>query len=98
MPQPLEPELIYNENLIALGHNHTDMGIGVHPGCFSLAHFLKYYFCHILSLENLSGEAKCGVQVYQAMVQLLISITPPHLTVQIPKLSRQLSSVVAPKF
>jgi hypothetical protein len=57
MPQPLEPELIYNENLIALGHNHTDMGIGVHPGCFSLAHFLKYYFCHIVSLENIcAGE------------------------------------------
>ena len=27
MPQPLEPELICNENLIALGNNHTDMGI-----------------------------------------------------------------------
>ena len=58
MPQPLEPELIYNENLIALGNNHTDMGIGVHPGCLSLAHFLKYYFCHIVSLENIcAGEA-----------------------------------------
>ena len=58
MPQPLEPELIYNENLIALGNNHTDMGIGVHPGCLSLAHFLSYYFCHIVSLENICpGEA-----------------------------------------
>lgn len=58
MPQPLEPELIYNENLIALGNNHTDMGIGVHPGCLSLSHFLQYYFCHIVSLENISaGEA-----------------------------------------
>ena len=58
MPQPLEPELIYNENLIALGNNHTDMGIGVHPGCVSLAHFLKYYFCHIVSLENIcAGES-----------------------------------------
>ena len=58
MPQPLEPELIYNENLIALGNNHTDMGIGVHPGCLSLAHFLKYYFCHIVSLENIcAGES-----------------------------------------
>jgi hypothetical protein len=57
MPQPLEPELIYNENLISLGHNHTDMGIGVHPGCCSLSHFLQYYFCHIVSLENIcAGE------------------------------------------
>ena len=58
MPQPLEPHLIYNENLIALGNNHSDMGIGVHPGCLSLAHFLKYYFCHIVSLENIcAGES-----------------------------------------
>ena len=57
MSQPLEPHLIYNENLIALGNNHTDMGIGIHPGCVSLAHFLKYYFCHIVSLENIcAGE------------------------------------------
>ena len=46
-PQPLEPELVYNENLIALGNNQQDMGIGIHPGCVSLAHFLKYYFCAI---------------------------------------------------
>jgi hypothetical protein len=52
-PQPLEPELIYNENLIALGNNQQDMGIGIHPGCVSLAHFLKYYFCSITSLENI---------------------------------------------
>jgi hypothetical protein len=98
-PYPLPPSEIYNQNLIAIGNANIDFGTsGVHAGCVSLWHFLKYYFCHILSLENLSGEAKCGVQVYQAMVQLLISITPPHLTVQIPKLSRQLSSVVAPKF
>ena len=57
-PQPLEPELVYNENLIALGNNQQDMGIGIHPGCVSLAHFLKYYFCAITSLENICpGEA-----------------------------------------
>jgi hypothetical protein len=64
MPQPLEPHLIYNENLITLGNNHSDMGIGVHPGCISLAHFLKYYFCHIVSLENISpgdGFYKSGL-------------------------------------
>jgi hypothetical protein len=64
MTQSLEPHLIYNENLITLGNNHSDMGIGVHPGCISLAHFLKYYFCHIVSLENISprdGFYKSGL-------------------------------------
>ena len=57
-PQPLEPELVYNENLIALGNNQQDMGIGIHPGCVSLSHFLKSYFCAITSLENICpGEA-----------------------------------------
>jgi hypothetical protein len=56
-PYPLPPSEIWNQNLIALGNNNIDFGTsGVHPGCFSLYHFLKYYFCHILSLENLSGD------------------------------------------
>ena len=43
----------------ALGMNNLDMGTsGVHPGCLSLFHFLKYYFCHILSLENISGDGQ----------------------------------------
>jgi hypothetical protein len=54
-PYPLPPSEIYNNNLIALGNNNIDYGTsGVHAGCLSLYHFLKYYFCHILSLENLS--------------------------------------------
>ena len=58
-PYPLPPSEIWNANLIALGNNQIDFGTsGVHPGCLSLYHFLKYYFCHILSLENLSGDGQ----------------------------------------
>ena len=55
IPIPLSDYEIYNETLIALGHNHLDMGIGVHPGLRSLAHFLKYYFTHICSLEMINA-------------------------------------------
>jgi len=58
-PYPLPPSEIYNQNLIALGNNNIDFGTsGVHSSCVSLWHFLKYYFCHILSLENLSGDGQ----------------------------------------
>jgi len=58
-PYPLPPSEIWNQNLIALGNANIDFGTsGVHPGCVSLYHFLKYYFCHILSLENLSGDGQ----------------------------------------
>jgi len=53
MPQPLEDDEVYNETLIALGNLNQDMSSGIHPGCYSLAHFLKYYFTHIVSLENI---------------------------------------------
>lgn len=53
MPQPLDDAEIYNESLIALGNLNIDMASGIHPGCMSLAHFLKYYFTHVISLENL---------------------------------------------
>ena len=56
-PYPLPPSEIFNQNLIALGNQNIDFGSGgVHAGCVSIWHFLKYYFCHILSLENLSGD------------------------------------------
>ena len=56
-PYPLPPAEIFNQNLIAVGNQNLDFGSGgVHGGCLSLWHFLKYYFCHILSLENLSGD------------------------------------------
>jgi hypothetical protein len=63
IPIPLADYEIYNESLIALGHNHLDMGIGVHQGLLSLGHFLKFYFVHICSLEmiNASGFTKSGL-------------------------------------
>lgn len=58
-PYPLPPSEVWNNNLIALGMNNIDLGSsGVHSSCVSLYHFLKYYFCHILSLENLSGDGQ----------------------------------------
>ena len=58
-PYPLPPSEIWNQNLIAIGNANIDFGTsGVHPGCVSLWTFLKYYFCHILSLENLSGDGQ----------------------------------------
>ena len=56
MPQPLEDYEIYNESLIALGNNNVDMNASVHSGLRSLADFLKYYFAHIVSLENISND------------------------------------------
>ena len=53
MPQPLENAEIYNETLIGLGNLNQDMSSGIHQGCLSLGHFLKYYFTHIVSLENI---------------------------------------------
>lgn len=56
MPQPLEDYEIYTESLIALGNNNVDMNASVHSGLRSLADFLKYYFAHIVSLENISND------------------------------------------
>jgi len=53
MPQPLDDATIYNETLISLGNLNQDMSSGIHPGCCSLSLFLKYYFAHVVSLENL---------------------------------------------
>lgn len=55
IPIPLADYEVYNETLIALGHNHTDLSVGVHPGLQSLAHFLKFYFAHICSLEMINA-------------------------------------------
>ena len=53
MPQPLDDATVYNETLISLGNLNQDMSSGIHPGCCSLPLFLKYYFAHVVSLENL---------------------------------------------
>jgi len=55
IPSPLADYEVYTESLIALGHNHIDMGVGTHPGLNSLAHFLKYYFTAICSLEMINA-------------------------------------------
>ena len=56
---PLPASEIFNETLIALGNNNIDMASGIAAGCVSLdAHFVKYYFAHILSLENLSNDGQ----------------------------------------
>ena len=54
---PLEDAQIYNESLIALGNLQNDMGVGVYQGIRSLNDWLKYFFVHIVSLENIqSGD------------------------------------------
>lgn len=56
-PQPLEPDEIFIESLIALGNTNLDMSAGIHAGCRSISDFCKYYFAHIVSLENIqSGD------------------------------------------
>jgi hypothetical protein len=56
IPIPLADYEVYNESLIALGNAHTDQSAGIHEGCRSLAHFLKYYFVHICSLEMIQND------------------------------------------
>lgn len=55
-PQPLESAQVFNESLISLGNANIDMSSGVHPGLRSLPDFLKYYFAHIVSLENIQHQ------------------------------------------
>ena len=58
-PYPLPIEEVYNETLIALGNQNIDMSAGCHPGLLSaVCHFPKYYFAHILSLENLDNSGQ----------------------------------------
>lgn len=52
-PQPFDNSQVYNESLIALGNLNLDMASGIHPGCLGLGLFLKYYFTHVVSLENI---------------------------------------------
>jgi hypothetical protein len=55
---PLPAEELYNETLIAMGNLNTDLYSGVHQGCKSIYHFLKYYAAHILSLENIDPSGQ----------------------------------------
>jgi hypothetical protein len=58
-PQPLKPWEMFNETLIALGNHNLDMTEGVHEGCLSLSHYLKYYGAYIVSLENIQTDGFC---------------------------------------
>lgn len=61
-PYSLTPLEIYQKALQYTGFQNIDLGTsGLHPGCLSLAHFLKYYFVDICSLENISGDANMWV-------------------------------------
>jgi hypothetical protein len=55
-PQPLKPWEMFNETLLALGNHNLDLSAGVHEGCLSLPHYLKYYGTHIVSLENIQTD------------------------------------------
>ena len=55
-PKALSLTEIYNETLIAMGNANIDISSGVHPGLQSSVAFSKYYFAHVLSLENLSND------------------------------------------
>jgi hypothetical protein len=55
-PQPLKPWDMFNETLIARGNHNLDLSTGVHEGCFSLGHYLKYYGTHIVSSENIQTD------------------------------------------
>ena len=47
----ITPKEIFHQTMLALGYNSLDLGMnGVNFCIFSLRHFLKYYFAHIIDL------------------------------------------------
>jgi hypothetical protein len=74
-PIPLTDYESYNETLIALGHNHQDMGIGVFPGLNSLAAYLKYFFVNICSLEmiNAGDFYKSGIDGKSSALNIVLN-------------------------
>lgn len=74
-PIPLTDYESYNETLIALGHNHQDMGIGVYPGLNSLAAYLKYFFVNICSLEmiNAGDFTKSGLDGRSSSLNIVLN-------------------------
>ena len=51
------PVEIFNNTIQSLGFNNIDVATaGLHPGCRSLEHWKKYYFCDVISLENISQD------------------------------------------
>lgn len=58
-PYPIPPVELFNNVLQYTGFQNLDLGTsGLHPGCLSLKHFLRYYFVDICSLENISGDSQ----------------------------------------
>lgn len=56
-PYPIPPVEKFNNCLQYTGFQNLDLGTsGIHPGCLSLAHYLRYYYVDICSLENISGD------------------------------------------
>lgn len=53
---PRPSEEVYTDALINLGMKNLDTGSSIHPGCLSLWHFNKYYWCQVCSLQNISGD------------------------------------------
>ena len=53
-PRPAEE--VYTDALINLGMKNLDTGSSIHPGCLSLWHFNKYYWCQVCSLQNIAGD------------------------------------------
>ena len=47
----ITPKEVFIQTLTALGYNHIDLGSnGLNIGIWSLQHFLKYYYAHIIDL------------------------------------------------
>lgn len=64
-PYAQPPLEIYQNALQYTGYQNLDLGTsGLHPGCLSIEHFLKYYFVDICSLENISGDNSFWVSGY----------------------------------
>lgn len=56
-PYQQPPIEIFNKVLQYTGFQNIDLGTsGLHPGCLSVHHFLKYYFVDICDLTNISGD------------------------------------------
>lgn len=62
----LKPPLeIFNNTLQVMGYNNIDIATaGLRPDCKSIFHFLKYYFCDMLSLENIAQDSAMWVSGY----------------------------------
>lgn len=62
MKPPIET---FNNMLQVMGYNNIDISTaGLRPDCKSIYHWLKYYFCDMLSLENIAQDSVMWVSGY----------------------------------